>query len=441
MKFINTKNSILLYQIFAIIVFLVLSISLTIKTDIDIDECYTLNTISGGVSRTLTQSIHFEGQLPFYFLVANLFSQISDSLFFLRFLSTLFVLINFIFIYKIFLFYFTKIQSFFIASYFLLHPYSLYIGSLARSYALLSSTILVSFFLLIKIYQYKKKIPTNLMIGFILVNLAGLHTHYYYLFYFGSIGLYMIFRFKNEISKKLLIVSVLSGLTIVPYFLFYFFNQFSLHADHIPTNSDFFNSLFMFLNKLKFYFISTDRSLIVIPFVLFTVVLIGYSIYNETIKKLISSSLFIVLLPQLFLFLFTYLYYGDFLVNQKHSVALFLFINFAFLYLILKTFKNYGIWIISSFLLLNLFFTLRMLKLNKFSYLQQAVSYIENKRYSNESILIFPNEFAQTFGFYFEKQNEIIPIPTEINYKAYKDSSYILTENIDIEEYFNEDTL
>lgn len=441
MNFNKLKSNIILLQIVAVIVFLVLSVVLILKKDIDIDECYTLNTISQGFLRTITQSIHFEGQLPFYFLTVHLFSYINDSLFFIRFISSIFILINFFVIYKLCKYYFKQTESFVIAIYFLFHPYSLYIGSFARSYALLSTAILISFFLLIKIYHYRDKIPNKLLIGFILVNIIGLQTHYYYLFYFGSIGLYIIFRLKNRISRKLLLVSVLSGLTIIPYFLFYFLSQFNLHADHINVTYDFKNSSLMFLGKLKSYFISTDRVIISIPFMLFTVALLGISFYKHSYKKLYNNPFFIILMPQLFLFLITYVFFGDMLAHQKHGVAIFLFINLVFIYFMFITFKKYGLLLLSCFIILNVFLTLRMLKLNKFSYLQQAVNTIEIEESEDEPILVFPNEFAETFTFYYNGSNKVIAIPTEIKYETYKDSSYILTDKLPLEKFFTKDTL
>ena len=84
-------------------VFFIVSLLLSWKLNVWEDEVYTLSTISKNTFADMVRaSIVFEGQPPFYFILAFFWAKINDSVFFMRLLSVIFTIAAGLLIYDLY---------------------------------------------------------------------------------------------------------------------------------------------------------------------------------------------------------------------------------------------------------------------------------------------------------------------------------------------------
>ena len=113
-----------------------LSLFLAVKLNIWVDEAYSLNTTGQGVGYALDQALHFEGQLPFYFVVLALWRQVNDSIFFARLFSVLCIVLALYVVHRLQQELFPEVQSSWVMAYLAINPYLLWAATEIRVYAL-----------------------------------------------------------------------------------------------------------------------------------------------------------------------------------------------------------------------------------------------------------------------------------------------------------------
>ena len=155
-----------------------------------------------------------------------------------------------------------------------------------RMYALLTLNILITVFLHIKLLE-SKKINPKLLICIGISVLAGVLTHYYYLFYL--VVLYLIFLIKYIKEKNLktlsyytltMIISGIISLIIFPYSIQHMF--FGYRGQGVINNlgniHEIIPSIFSQIYNLNYYVFNNLMVIII-------VIIIGILIYNKIRKK------------------------------------------------------------------------------------------------------------------------------------------------------------
>lgn len=155
-----------------------------------------------------------------------------------------------------------------------------------RMYALLTLEILITIFLHIKLIE-SEKINYKLLIGIGISALAGVLTHYYYLFYLATLYLILLIKYiKEKKTKALLVYSLvliifgIISLIIFPYSIQHIF--FGYRGQGVISNleniSEIFPSICGQIYNLNYYGFNN-----LMP--VFLVAIIGFLIYNKVNKK------------------------------------------------------------------------------------------------------------------------------------------------------------
>lgn len=182
-----------------------------------------------------------------------------------------------------------------------------------RMYTLSTLNILITTFLHIKLLESKKTNPKLLLcIG--ISALAGVLTHYYYLFYL--VILYLIFLIKYIKEKKLkslifysltMIISGITSLIIFPYSIQHMF--FGYRGQGVISNLGNFHeiipSIFSQIHNLNYYIFNNLMFIII-------AIIIGILIYNKICKKEMFNNskekkeiLKMIYMPTIFFFIIT----------------------------------------------------------------------------------------------------------------------------------------
>jgi len=113
------------------------AIFLAAELNVWIDECYTLDTVSGSIGYAWSQSITFESQPPGYFLLLNLWLRLIDTVFFARILSVVCTTLTILACHSISRLYFrAEVPPYLLPFLVAAHPLTLFAAVEMRRYAL-----------------------------------------------------------------------------------------------------------------------------------------------------------------------------------------------------------------------------------------------------------------------------------------------------------------
>lgn len=191
--------------IFSILIFLLFILGGFLKEPWH-DELYTREVIKKPFFEILKE-LKKDNYPPLYYYIAHFFClPFNFSIFSIRLLSAIFVLISLFFILKILNF--LKIKEDFLVFLIFLFPVPFYFSSEARAYSLI---LLLSSIFFLEILT--KKRPLFLSIIFILLG----YTHYLSLFYFS----FLVFLFIIQKDKKYLLSLILPMFGLMPLFFLF----------------------------------------------------------------------------------------------------------------------------------------------------------------------------------------------------------------------------
>jgi len=402
-----------------LVIFITISVFLSAKLQIWEDEYYCLDTTSGSFTRTFDHALHFESQAPLYFIVLNVWRMMSDSLFFARLLSLLFVLASCFFVYKISKLIFRN-NPLLLLIIFILNPMVLWASTEARSYALCLFLTSVILFLFFSVYLKEEK---NLMKRLFLsiTILLAISTHYIMLFPVISLGAYLILKME---FKKLLNFIVDTIPAIIVFLLFY-----TLINDHINDYENMQDIVDDRLNTYLNLFIRIPKQLLignlgdihwifrVILYLVFGAILILSFAKNFRNLILVKQEvLFFILLSIMILLLFASIsiLFEDFVFYQKYFIVLLLPLLIIMVILIEHLIINKKLLILFLLALMSMY-AISIINANenyakRFDYLS-LVNKLENNGKNKEKVVIYRNIQYEIIKLYYKGQNALIPLP------------------------------
>ncbi len=152
-----------------------------------IDEAYTFSTTSQGPVHAFERALSFEQQAPLYFVLLSIWRLISEAPFFARLFSVVCTALTVLVVARIARHLFPKVDPGWAAAVVALSPMLLTMASEARGYAfsILMGALLVLFF----VEGFVNEPCRRGRLGFVLVGVLSLYTHYYLGFVMVGLGL------------------------------------------------------------------------------------------------------------------------------------------------------------------------------------------------------------------------------------------------------------
>jgi hypothetical protein len=419
---VNFSKSVLKQKPIIIITFLFLLIYLILsyKLNIWIDEVCTIRTISHDSLRDLLRAaIGFEGQPPFYFIIAFFWAKISNSVLFLRLLSTLFTISSGLLLYKLY-----KKNSvttdWLILILVFANPFMIYLATEIRCYSLvvLLSLLLIHLF---QKYYANQNVPILIRVIFILTSIAAVNTQYFIAFLLLLNGLYLLIKGYRKTFKTYLVdmCFVLVSISWVPFFIT---KQIDMHLYQdviiglkdllrfVPGRfNDYIFNRHLFPYKIFGYFLQT----IIILAILLNL------FFKRGIRIFISdnSYLFVQSISISLCFVIVYIKLGDEFLSIRHTAILFPLIFLLFLrlfdYFQNRYLKELLIFIVFSFYFICSFNYYKLF-VKDFDVIG-SIKYLAKNSKENQPIIIINNQLALPFLYYFNERNETYVLPFVVN--------------------------
>jgi hypothetical protein len=157
---------------------LCITLTLSAVLNIDTDESYTMHTTAGTTHDAYTRALSFEFQPPLYFVVMQLWRQIDPSVFFGRLFSALCIAATVVIAAAISRRVSPGMNAGWLAAIVALNPFAIWAAVEMRVYAFV--IVLTALLLLAFLDGFlAEERSLRAQIGFVLVAVAGLYTHYY----------------------------------------------------------------------------------------------------------------------------------------------------------------------------------------------------------------------------------------------------------------------
>ena len=425
----NLRNAFILI----LLTHLAITLFLSYKLNIWIDEAYTLNTTGRSLGYALVQSIEFESQAPLYFLTLNIWRKINDSIFFARLFSAICILLTLLILVRLSKYYLPGVNPIYLPALSAFNPYLIWAASEMRVFAfgiLLTSLLLVVFYeRFILGRQEKQK-------GILLAGLWAIafYTHYFFFILLaGLLGYLLVMRSWRKLAQFLLLIlfPIILALPLLIQLPGHMAGHISGHQEHIG-----------FLLSLRMVFVLVQNLVIhltplplygrfVLPALFF--IFMGY-IFLRNKQRIVRPQVIIWILLGisagcyvLFIILF-----GPDILNPKYFFIVYILSNLAYLSLgyffaedSRKKFMLYSILIVISYHAVILVTSYS--RLAKSGDYVRVVSTLDKMEKPGEPIIVFNPEAAMALSVYYKGSNSIIPVPNPINFKKFDSMLLVIT--------------
>jgi len=401
--------------------FLLVCLFLSWKLNIWEDESYTLTTVSNKSFKDLIRaSIIFEGQPPVYFIIAFFWGKISNSVIFMRLLSTIFTVSGGLLMYKLYSknSVNTKWWTIFIV---FANPFMIYLATEIRCYSLvvLLSILLISLF---QQYYCDQRVPFLKRLIFITISIAAVNTQYFVAFLLFTNAVYLLIKgYKKSLITYLIdMFFVMISLCWVP---FYITQQINTHVYYNISDS-FIDIVKFMMGRLdeyvlfRHYFPFKIAGYIIEIIILLTILINLFS--QRQIKKFFAENLYFVFQIAAIVVCFGSVYplLGSDLLRIRHTAILFPFIFLLFLRSInyLKAAYITGLLTLAIFLFYlacNFYFYKPFVKDLD---VNGGMNYLKGKLKANESVVLIRQRLAIPFVYYLKGPNEINILPYQLDY-------------------------
>ncbi|MFC0875437.1 hypothetical protein ACE01N_02535 [Saccharicrinis sp. FJH2] len=404
-----------------------------------LDESFSLFTSGLSFKDTIHRAIIFEGQPPVYFMLLNLWRNISTTYSFARIFSIMCTTISIPLFNKIIGSVVEKRKGIYTVLY-AINPILIWAGLEIRVYALtiLLTLILIIFFQIIFLAERDNIFHKTL---FVILSILSVHTTYYlsYVLIGFSLFLFLYNRKKILVYIQLMLIPVIS-------LIIYRNNLFSQINMHI-TNETGSNIFFFWLNTIRSFFLpiystSNFSSLIIGILAFFSLILALILLISKlpiklsSFEKLICTNIVFLLIA----FSFTRIIIGYSSVEARHAIILFplLFINL--IWLIEHTNNKLSIYIVIPFLLL--FYILNIKNnppyLDKEYLLVKIDNYLHEKNRNNHPILFYRGEVRNIY-YYLNTDTNIYSFPMTIPLDIpYNHKDWFIKNKEQVENRFNQ---
>jgi hypothetical protein len=425
---LNKKNNIRLFAGFITFIFVLVTVFLSIKMNIWLDEAFSLHSTGSTLANTLEQSIRLEQQAPLYYILLNIWRAINNSIFFARLFSILCIVFSAFFLMAIVRKHSQKWPVLFLCLYFS-NFNIIWAATEIRTYALgilISSILLWSF---IRVFIDKSK-DIKYQVVFIIASVIALYTHYFLGFLLASYCMYFILLRDFKSLKKYLLYMLITGACFAPFFIINAIGQLGQSTAYsiktVTLIGSFKYVLRLFVSQV---FIETDKwstPLKIMNGTIAAAALSCFIIFKKNVRTapmgrvaLVCAIVICAVFPFFYALL---LYLGDISFLEKRYVM------FLLPPMILAVF--YGITVFQNIRVKMFLFVMILLygisvsvitfyPMKKSGDWKNVGSFVDERIKPKENIFVYPPERALPLAYYVKKENKIIQIPEEMNFKTY----------------------
>jgi mannosyltransferase len=424
----NRISSLLIVIIAFLVLYTIVILELAYKINLSEDETYTLNTTSYSLSKVIYQSYHFEGQLPVYFVLLNIWRQLNNSVFFARAFSVLLILLSAFYFDKIIRLISDENNSLWITVLYLTNPFIIASALEIRLYALIILMTVITLYYFLKYYltaQYKY------LIILAIVSLVGMYTQYFYTFLISSLSLIvLIFKGIRPFIKFCLFL-LPSILLFLPN-LFFISEQYNLHTAPYSGESSL-TKISVIYYTIKDFLFAVNQPMINIWFIRVIIVIFCLSLiqcvyilfknkgpkyerFREMTNLISLLILFIIIHYLIFILLgsigFSYKYLA---IIFPPVIAIFSLFGFSPNIFNKITYVTFLLYYISQ----SISFYSHPVKSYDF---KSIATYIKKIEFVNEPILFYRPGLSLPFQHYYEGNNPIFPLPHAVRF----DTNYLI---------------
>jgi hypothetical protein len=411
---------------------LAITVFLSYKLNIWVDEAYTLNTTGQSLGYALEQSIQFESQAPLYFLTLNIWRKINDSILFARLFSVICILLTLLTFVRLSEYYLPGVNPIYLPAVSAFNPYLIWAAVEMRVFAF---GILVTSLLLLVFYRRfmlgrREKQQSLLLAGLFAI---AFYTHYFFFFLLAAfLGYLLVIRSWRKLAEYLLLIlfPIILALPLLIQLPGHMAGHLSSHQEHIG-----------FLRSLRMVFVLIQDLVIHLTslplygrFVLPTLFLIfiGYIILHFK-RKIVSPQVIIWVLFGITAgcFVLFVTLFGPDIINPKYFFIVYILANLAyFSACYFFTEGNRKKFIISSILVMISFHAAILIttysRLAKSGDYIRVASTLDKMERPGEPILVFNPEAAMALSVHYKGSNSIIPVPNPINFEKFDSALFVI---------------
>jgi uncharacterized membrane protein len=420
------------------------TVFLSARLNIWLDEVYTLHTSSGDIISAYKNAILFEGQPPLYFVLITAWRKIIETAFFARLFSVITIAFTLLIIYKTARKYFANVNALIVLLLFAVNPLMIWAGSEMRCYAMVLLLGSLNIFYFVKVYINDPNDKKGRVI-FVIISVLGVFTQYFFAFLLvGNFVFLLCYRKWNTVLKYLtdmIAPVVLIFIVIYPYLT----QQIDEHTQSLAENTISLKGSFSFvMARMESYLVPFDivpyRRIIRWLLRIFLLSAAGYMVLKiNKVKFKIppENSLYFYFLVTTITIavIFAAIRYKllpESLLMPRHTLIL----TLPFIYLFISSLvliPNRAIQYVILVLLIG-FSTFKVYNsdkdLVKVRDYPSLVSFIESNEKPQQPVLIFPNYVALPFDYYYNGINKIHALPKSIDLSSnFTNEDYTIKSN------------
>jgi uncharacterized membrane protein len=398
-----------------------------------VDEASSLYTTENGWIATFHSVFADEKQAPLYFLLLSVWREISDSIFFARFLSIVFSILAIKFFYDLARKLFDEKAAIFVTAVFAFHPFLIWASLEIRVYSLviLVSVLLLKFFTngYLEFHAEARSSQRKNYILYVLTAVIALYTNYYLGFLLvGNFCALVVLR-KWSAARDYFLQMLFVGVSILPL-LWAIKTQFSTSANRFQPDKSLFDGVKILWNYFLTFVLPTEifppETATNISFVrvwLVRLAILAAVILLVRSRKIFDKKIlaFGTICAVIFAFLLiAYFLLGDIFVEIRHAAVLFVPL-ILFVALVLKEIfpqdaKAQRVELIGAFsiaILLAIFFGYSIYELypnlTKRGDWARVGAFLEQNENSNQPIIVFTAFDAIALPYNYKGANKILP--------------------------------
>lgn len=387
------------------------------------DELYTLHTTERSVPFAFSESYNFEGQPPVYFVLLSAWRYLSESLFFARSFSVLFVLLSGLLIYKLCRILSDHYFSTLITVLFLVTPFVVGQSFDTRLYSFIIFLALLSLYTFYNAYLIDDSKSNVYKLLHCFISLAGVFTEYFFIFPLIAQAISLI---PLRGLKKFINYSLIQFPVAVLFVINYLIVSKGLHiysgTSLLPA--EMFRKLFMSVQNFLFSFNSISLGFFVRKLIWLLYFIWLISIFRNlkfsfrSLQERTKPFLFQIIISVLIFLLFTLF----FLTQKIPYYDKYMSVLYPSLFLVFAISLTMGrklsfLILVSLLLLYNVFidFNTYSSYVRLYDY-EQIAGYIEKVQKPDEPILLYSNGHALPFQYYYKGNNPILPLPVPVRF-------------------------
>ncbi len=421
---------------FIILVNLAVTLTLSYKLNIWVDEAFSLHTTDRGVGDALSQALNFELQAPLYFVLLGLWRKINSSIFFARLVSVICVAIAIKVVAVLSSRFWKDVHPGWIAAAVAFNPLTIYVAVEIRLYALV---LLLSALLLLAFYDgyLSDARKRGAQVCYILLAVISLYTHYYvgFLLVANACALLILRRWRPLFEY--LAGMAIAGVCFAPMLPF-IRHQMSAHTAPMRDKGSWYEGVEFVFWRVKDYLVPavaeplSEARVWLLRLCYVAIIWIVASKRRRIAQE--DIALWTIVMTLAIMLLLISRVSGQLLLQERHTVFIFLPIIFAAFSIVILSGKKKAIavWTLIVLILASVFLYGRYGQMAKQGDWQRVAAYLMAAEKPGQAILVFHGGAELPLSRYYSGQNRLVPLPRENTFERFDFHDYILRDEREI---------